>query len=283
MNRSPSSGTLYLIPTPIGNIGDLSARAIETLGQVDLVAAEDTRETLKLLKRIGLTKRLVSYHDHNEQQRAPQLIERLQQGERVALVSDAGTPLLSDPGYRLVRLAIAGGIRVTSLPGPSAAITALIASGLPADRFCFAGFLPRRGAQRLTRIRELRAYHGTLILFEAPHRVLDSLAALEAELGDRQATLGWNLTKESERYLRGSLSTLRAELASWEYLHGEITLVLAGAGPEDDRAEQWHRADRLIQLLQDQGVQHRGICQIVGEACELPKHDLYQRILAMAR
>jgi len=282
MNRTDQPGTLYLVPTPIGNRLDISCRAVETLERVSLIAAEDTRETARLLRELGVAKRLISYHDHNERQRAPWLLERLMAGDDIALVSDAGTPLLADPGFRLVSLAAAEGIRISSLPGPSAAITALVASGLATDRFYFAGFLPRRQSQRLAAIRELRDQRCTLVFYEAPHRLIAALEDLETILGSREAVVGWNMTKEAERYFRGSLAGLRAEFASWEYVHGEITLIVAAAGVQDD-AEQWPKAERAIRVLLEAGLDHRTILRLAGELFELPKRQLYRRVLALAQ
>lgn len=282
MNLSEKRGTLYLVPTPIGNLLDISRRAVEILGRVSLIAAEDTRETRKLLKELGISNRLISYHDHNERQRAPWLVQQLIAGNDIALVSDAGTPLLADPGYRLISLTIAEKIPISSIPGPSAAITALVASGLATDRFCFAGFLPRKQGQRLNAIREFRDHPSTLILYEAPHRLIAALQDLEEILGDREAVIGWNVTKETERYFRGTLSALTAEFSSWEYVHGEITLIIAGAGINDER-EQWSKAEHAIQLLLGAGIENRTILELIVEIFELPKRQVYQRLLAMAQ
>jgi 16S rRNA (cytidine1402-2'-O)-methyltransferase len=281
MTDTRAPGTLYLVPTPIGNDHDLSGRAIEVLRSAGLVAAEDTRVTAALLRRLGLQKRLISYHDHNELQRAPWLLEQLAAGTDVALVSDAGTPEISDPGYRIVALAAEHGIPIRSLPGPSAVLTALVASGLPTDRFYFVGFLPRRAPQRRTAIAELRRHPSTLILFEGPHRALETLAALIEGFGDRVAMIGWNMTKPDERSLRGSLSSLHAELASWEYVHGEFTIVVAGAAPGSD-TEAWPLAERTVRLLLSQGLSAASTTHVVVELSGLPRRRVYDLVLTIS-
>lgn len=272
------SGTLYLVPTPIGNFDDISFRALETLRNVDLVAAEDTREAAKILRNFGISKRTISYHDHNESSRTPGLIERLKSGSNLALMSDAGTPLLSDPGFRLVTAAIQEGIRVTSLPGPSAITTALPASGLPVSSYCFVGYLPRKSGRRIAAIKEIRSIPATLVLFEAPHRLLETLQDLRTELGDRQAAIAWNLTKENEFIFRGTLSELLAEFSSWDRVRGEITLMVIGASKEDIEA-QWELAGRAIRLMLEQGISSRVIRDIVAELWNLPKRAVYEMII----
>jgi 16S rRNA (cytidine1402-2'-O)-methyltransferase len=287
VSRDPSSdppsggtGRLILVATPIGNFADLSPRAREALAGADLIAAEDTRETLKLLRHHGLRGELISYHDHNEDSRAAQLCERIRAGQTVVLVSDAGTPAIADPGYRVVSAARDAGLPVTILPGPCAVTSAVAASGLPPDRFYFLGFLPRKPGQRAAAIEAVRHHPSTLVLFEAPHRMLATLADLERILGNRRALLAWNLSKDNERYLGQHLGELRAELAAWEYVHGEMTLVVAGA-PDGDVAERWQRADAGIRLLLARGVDLRAIRDAVSALCELPRREVYQRVLAL--
>lgn len=226
-------GLLEVIATPIGNLGDLSPRALESLRAADLIAAEDTRHTGQLLARLGLQKTLISLHSHNETRRTGELLQSLRQGSRVALVSDAGTPLLSDPGYELVREACAAGIAVRSLPGPTAITTALAVSGLPCDRFCFEGFLPAREAERRQRLDALRAEPRSMVFFESPHRLQRSLTDMAQVLGEaRQAVVARELTKLHESIYRGSLAELcRLSVAEPMMLRGEITLVVAGAAP----------------------------------------------------
>jgi 16S rRNA (cytidine1402-2'-O)-methyltransferase len=204
--RSP--GTLYLVATPIGNLADITLRAIEILKSVSLIACEDTRHTRKLLQHYGIETKTVSYHEHNEQERSRQLIETLRDGKDVAVVSDAGTPSISDPGFRLVRAAIENGIQVVPAPGPSALISALIAAGLPTDEFFFGGFLPARSNARRARLNELRSVPGTLIFYEGPHRLAETLTDALEVLGEREAVVARELTKLHEEIRRGRLSEL---------------------------------------------------------------------------
>lgn len=221
-------GTLYLVATPIGNLEDISLRALRVLREAHLIAAEDTRHTRKLLDRHDIHRPIVSYHEHNKQGRNPEILEALELGD-VALVSDAGTPGLSDPGYELVRSAIESGFQVSPIPGPSAPITALIASGLPTDGFVFVGYLPRRSADRLRLLTSVAGEARTLIAFEAPHRLRRSLDDLVTALGEaRQAAVCRELTKVHEEILRGSLGEIRAHFERVEP-RGEFTLVMAGA------------------------------------------------------
>ena len=224
-----TSGTLFVVATPIGNVEDLSPRGCRVLEQVDLIAAEDTRRTRRLLSRIGVETSTISYHDHNEAERCPQLLERLARGESIALVSDAGTPLISDPGYSLVSNARQAGIEVVAIPGPSAAIAALSISGLPADRWVFEGFLPRRRAARKSRIAALSQEPRTIIFFESVHRLRATLADLEAGLGDRPAFLARELTKMHEECRLASLAELAEQAAEGAFGKGEIVLVVSGA------------------------------------------------------
>jgi 16S rRNA (cytidine1402-2'-O)-methyltransferase len=224
-------GTLFLVATPIGNLEDLTLRALRILGEVSLVAAEDTRRTRTLWERYEIRTPLLSYHEHNKTARLPRLLQALEAGD-VALVSDAGTPGLSDPGYELVRAALAGGHAVTPIPGPSAPVAALVASGLPSDSFVFVGYLPRRARERERVLGELAGEARTLILFETPHRLAASLLSMAEQLGpDRQAAVCRELTKLHEQILRGTLAEL-AEHFQQQPPRGEITLVIAGRPPE---------------------------------------------------
>lgn len=222
-------GTLYLVPTPIGDPRDITLRALEVLRAVAVVAAEDTRHYATLARRHGLPARAVSYHDHNEAQRTPQLIARLRAGDDVALVTDAGTPLVSDPGLTLVRAALAEGLDVTALPGASAVTTALAGSGLAPLPFRFVGFLPRTAAKRRSFLAALADDPATLVAFEAPHRLRGMLADARATLGDRPACVARSMTKPHERLQRGRLSELEATLATEGTVRGETTVVIAGA------------------------------------------------------
>jgi 16S rRNA (cytidine1402-2'-O)-methyltransferase len=244
-------GTLQVVATPIGNLADLSPRAQETLRAADVIAAEDTRRTLQLLQSLGISRPLVSLYEHNETQRIPQLLARLAAGESVALVSDAGTPLLSDPGFELVRAAAAAGFTVHAIPGPSAVTTALAAAGLPAQRFCFEGFLPARAAERRGALAALAHEERTLVFFEAPHRIRATLADLSAEFGGtREAVVARELTKIHESFYRGTLATL-GELAARDenFARGEITLVVAGAAPLRDGHADAGQLRRTVDIL----------------------------------
>jgi 16S rRNA (cytidine1402-2'-O)-methyltransferase len=222
-------GKLTVVATPIGNLEDLSSRAAQALREADLVACEDTRRTGRLLAHLGAKRPLLSLHEHNERQRLPKLLQILREGKTVALVSDAGTPLLSDPGYVLIRECLEQGIEVLHLPGPSAAITALVQSGLPPYPFTFVGFPPPKGGKRRRFFERFSSLDHTLILFESPHRILASLDDLIAVLGDRRAAAGRELTKLHEETLRGTLSEIRHELEQRVAIKGELTLVIGAA------------------------------------------------------
>jgi 16S rRNA (cytidine1402-2'-O)-methyltransferase len=243
------------VATPIGNLADLSPRAQEVLRAAAVIAAEDTRRTLQLLKSVGIVRPLISLYEHNEAQRVPQLLARLEAGETVALVSDAGTPLLSDPGFELVRAAARAGFTVQAIPGASAITTALAAAGLPAQRFCFEGFLPARGAERRAALAALAHEPRTLVFFEAPHRIIATLTDMVAEFGaQREAVVARELTKVHESIYRGTLAQLLASAQADEnFARGEITLVLNGAaaeqGPQAEPAELRRTVDILLKEL----------------------------------
>jgi len=226
--REAVGGTLYLVGTPIGNLDDFSPRGQRILREVDLIAAEDTRHTGQLLARFGIETPLLSYHDHNKDRRTPEVIERLRGGAAVAIVSDAGSPGISDPAFTLVRAAVEAGLAVVPIPGPSSALCALEVSGLPTDRFAFEGFLPRKSGRRRARIEELRADPRTLIFFESVHRVRATLAELLDVWGDRPASVSRELTKKFEETRRGPLSSLVA-WAEGKTPRGEFVIVVAGA------------------------------------------------------
>ncbi|OLD49247.1 MAG: 16S rRNA (cytidine(1402)-2'-O)-methyltransferase, partial [Armatimonadetes bacterium 13_1_40CM_3_65_7] len=228
MSDEPLAGTLYLVGTPIGNVEDLSPRARRVLGGVDLIAAEDTRHTRALLARFDIHSPLVSYHDHNKDGRTPELISRLRGGSSVAIVSDAGSPGISDPAFTLVRAAVLASVPVVPIPGPSSALCALEVSGLPTDRFAFEGFLPRRSGRRRARIEELRGDPRTVIFFESPHRLRAALRDLLDVLGDRPASISRELTKKFEETRRGTLASL-LEWVEAKPPRGEFVLVVAGA------------------------------------------------------
>jgi 16S rRNA (cytidine1402-2'-O)-methyltransferase len=225
--ETDTAGTLYVVATPIGNLEDITLRALRILKEADLIAAEDTRRTLKLLNRYQISKPISSYHDHNKEQKGSYFIEKLTAGYAMALVTDAGTPGISDPGYYLVNLALDAGIRVVPVPGPTAVVTALSVSGLPTDRFVVENFLPRKKGQRCRRLKELAEEERTIVLFESPHRIKRVLEEMLEILGDREAVLARELTKMYEEFYRGQLSDIIARLGD-DKIRGEITLVLRG-------------------------------------------------------
>ena len=237
MSGEPEPGTLYLVATPIGNVEDLSPRARHILAEAGVVAAEDTRHTRGLLARFGIDRALVSYHDHNKDARTPELVARLREGMSVAVVSDAGSPGISDPAFTLVRAAVREDVRVVPVPGPSSVLCALEVSGLPTDRFAFEGFLPRKPGRRRTRIRELRGDPRTLIFFESPHRLAAALRDLMTELGDRPASISRELTKKFEETKRGPISSLLAWVGE-KTPRGEFVLVVGGAPKDSDDREE---------------------------------------------
>ena len=244
-------GTLQVVATPIGNLADLSPRAQDALRGADIIAAEDTRRTLQLLQSIGISRPLVSLFEHNEAQRVPQLLERLSAGATVVLVSDAGTPLLSDPGFELVREATRAGFEVRAIPGPSAITTALAAAGLPADRFCFEGFLPARAGERRAALAALAHVQRTLVFFEAPHRIVATLTDMVAEFGPaRQAVVARELTKVHESLYRGTLEELiTVSQRDENFARGEITLVVQGAPRAEEQSVDPALLLRTVDIL----------------------------------
>jgi 16S rRNA (cytidine1402-2'-O)-methyltransferase len=274
-------GVLYVVATPIGNLGDISARAREILAGASVVAAEDTRHSGRLLRELGLERPLVSLHEHNERGRVAELVGRLQGGESVALVSDAGTPLVSDPGYLLVAAAVEAGIAVAPVPGPSAAIAALSASGLPCDRFCFEGFLPARAAARRQRLAELAAEARTLVLYEAPHRIAECLADLAAACGPgRRACVARELTKKFETFYRGTLGELAARAGSdADMARGESVVIVEGAPPAQPGAAE---LDNMLAVL----LRHLPPSAAAAAAASLAgvrRADAYARALVLTR
>ncbi|AXI87876.1 16S rRNA (cytidine(1402)-2'-O)-methyltransferase [Actinospica acidiphila] len=275
------TGTLVLAGTPIGDISDAPPRLAEELAGADVVAAEDTRRLRRLTQALGVTPkgRVVSYFEGNETARTPELVEELAGGARVLLVTDAGMPSVSDPGYRLVAAAVERDVRVTAVPGPSAVLTALALSGLPVDRFCFEGFLPRKAGERLGRLREVADERRTLVYFEAPHRLDDTLAAMaEVFGGERRAAVCRELTKTYEEIRRGPL----AELAAWaaEGVRGEITVVVEGApekGPEEyDDAELVRR----VRVREEAGERRKEAIAAVAAEAGLPKRQVFDAVVA---
>ena len=272
--------TLYIVATPIGNLSDASARSIEVLGAVDCILAEDTRRTRKLLDRYDLRTPLISLHEHNEASRIPRVIGRLEAGENLALVSDAGTPLVSDPGYRLVKEAISAGIAVTTLPGPSSVMAALSLAGLPTDRFMFAGFLPAKTAGRKRALREIAQVPATLVLLESARRLVKSLADMALVLGPRQAAVARELTKKFEQVRRGPLDELAAHYQREGPPRGEITVVVAppAAAVKADEGE----VDRLLAAALATSSTRDAAAQVAA-ATGHPRRQLYTRALQIAK
>lgn len=233
--NTTDKGKLYLVPTPIGNLADMTSRALETLKQVEVVACEDTRTSGILLSKFGIKKRLVSYHEFNERSRALQLLELLKQGHSIAVITDAGTPGISDPAYRVVRAALSEQVEIVPLPGASALLPALTASGLPTDRFLFEGFLSHKSGARKRRLEKLRDFEHTIIFYESPHRVRQSLSAMLEVFGDRQACLAREISKKFEQFLRGSISEILSKIG--ESVKGEVVLVVAGCS-DTGRSEE---------------------------------------------
>ena len=275
-------GTLYVVSTPIGNLEDITHRAIRVLGEVDLIACEDTRHTHKLLQHYSISTKTISYHEHNEQERSGELIDLLLRGTNVAVVSDAGTPGISDPGFRLIRLAIARQVQVVPIPGPSALITALVASGLPTDEFFFGGFLPARSGARQTRLNELRSAPGTLIFYEAPHRLAATLKDAYEILGEREAVVARELTKLHEEIGRGRLSELAVRFSSVETARGEIVLIVdRNIIERETMAAAPHTSvATLVERLENEGLDHRAALKKAARELGLSRAEAYRRLVA---
>lgn len=274
-------GTLYLVSTPIGNLEDITHRAVRLLGEVDVIACEDTRHTRKLLNHYGISTRTISYHEHNERERAAQLLELIETGSDVAIVSDAGTPGISDPGYRLTQLAIEGGARVVPVPGPSALVAALVASGLPTDEFIFGGFLPAKSGARRARLKEVGSFPATLIFYEAPHRIAATLLDAYEILGERNAVVARELTKLHEEIARGRLSDLAKHFSS-EGARGEMVLVIdrnvvAGAANDEMKTDS---ISTLVTAFEDEGMDHRAALKKAARELGLSRDEAYRRLVA---
>ena len=271
-------GSLYLVATPIGNLADITHRALQVLRDVDLIACEDTRHTHKLLHHYNITTKTISYHEHNEQQRAAELIDRLKQGSNIAVVSDAGTPSINDPGFRLVRAAIENEITVIPVPGPSALITALIAAGLPTDEFFFAGFLPSKVSARRARLTELQSVPGTLIFYEAPHRLAATLKDAYEILGEREAVVARELTKLHEEIRRGRLSQLTTDYTEKTDIRGEIVVLI------DRNVIGTINRETSIATLVDQyeadGMDHRAALKKAARELGLSRAEAYRKLLS---
>ena len=282
MEPSPQGrpACLYLVATPIGNLEDITLRALRILKEADQVACEDTRHTQKLLHHYSIQKTLVSYHEHNEMTRAPELVLAMEQGAQIALVSDAGMPLVSDPGYRLVTLALRHHLPVVPIPGPSALLAALSASGLPNEEFLFAGFLPARTGERHRALERLRIEDRTIIFYEAPHRIEETLAAAYEVLGNRPACIAREVTKLHEEFRRGTLSELCASLSE-KPARGEITLLI-GAVPPEDRAAQRDTsqslAERVDELIRQAKLDRKEALKLAAKERGITKRAAYQEL-----
>lgn len=282
MEKEDLKGTLYLCATPIGNLEDITLRALRILKEADLIAAEDTRHTQKLLNHFGITKPLTSYFEHNKREKGPYLINALLSGKQVALVSDAGTPGISDPGADLVKLCIEAGVQVVAVPGPSAMLSALVIAGLPTEKFVFYGFWPREKRKQQALLKDLRRQRATLIFYEAPHRILKTLHMLLEILGDREAAAARELTKRYEEVVRGRLSELIKHFTETAP-RGEFTLVVAGAAEEEQQMEELAGLPdplaHIQQLIMD-GLTKKEAIKAVAAAHNMPKREVYQMVLA---
>jgi 16S rRNA (cytidine1402-2'-O)-methyltransferase len=270
------AGLLYVVATPIGNLEDITLRAVRILKEVDLIAAEDTRHTQILLNHYDIHTPLTSYHEHNERTKSQPLVERLVRGENVALLCDAGTPAISDPGYRLVIEATRAGVRIVPLPGASALAAVLSACGLPTDRFVFEGFLPAKKQERKNKLQALRNESRTLVFYEAPHRLMESLQDLQQTLGDREIVVAREVSKVHEEFLRGTLSKIITQLTG-HTVKGEITLVVHGSTNESGFSEKELGAE--IQQLAEGGMGIKAISEFLSDRYHLSKRKIYQMAL----
>ena len=271
---------LYIVATPIGNLEDITLRALRVLKEVDLIACEDTRRTRKLLTHYQISKPLVSYHEHNERDRTAELVKKLENGQNIALVSDAGTPLVSDPGFHIVREAIDKQIVVIPIPGPSAAITAMSAAGLPASEFTFIGFLPSRSSARRSRLKELSSMETTLILYEAPHRIQQTISDALEILGDRECVLAREITKLHEEFVRGRLSELKVR----DNIRGEAVLLISPS-PKNQNRQPAHYSSASIskdveRLMQADGLDQKTALKRIARERGLKKSDAYRLMIA---
>jgi 16S rRNA (cytidine1402-2'-O)-methyltransferase len=272
------SGVLYVVATPIGNLEDLSPRGVRVLGDVDLIACEDTRHTAKILRHFGISTTLSSYHEHNEAEKSATFLDKLEQGEALALVSDAGTPLISDPGFRLVKACREAGIPVIPVPGPSAALAALSVSGLPTDRFIFLGFPPDRTGPRKKAIERLAGQEPTLVLYLSPHKLLDTLRDLRAILGNRRSFLIREMTKLHETSYLGPLDEVLKRVGQ-ERSRGEYTLVVAGATPEESPVPTTDVAAYVNGLIEFRSLSKKEAIKQASKELSLPKRQVYDIVL----
>ncbi len=275
------AGTLYLVATPIGNLEDITHRAVRVLSEVDIVACEDTRHTRVLLNHYQIKTKTISYHEHNERERAEYLGEMLEAGRSVAVVSDAGTPGISDPGFRLVNDAVRRGARVVPIPGPAAFVSALVASGLPTDEFFFGGFLPARSNERRARLTAVRSLDSTLVFYETPHRIGQALADAREILGEREAVVARELTKLHEEIARGRLSDLAERFGREGAARGEIVLVIDREAVEEEGAAEDSEADIAgrVAALEAEGLDNRAALKRVARELGLSRSEAYRRLV----
>jgi 16S rRNA (cytidine1402-2'-O)-methyltransferase len=279
VGRKPVSGTLYIVGTPIGNLEDITLRALHILREVDLIACEDTRRTGKLLAHYQISKPTISYREHNEYQLATDLVARLEAGIDIALVSDAGMPLISDPGARLVRAAIERSISVVPIPGPSAVVTAVAAAGLEIDDFTFVGFLPPKKTARRSRLAQLATLSSTLVLFEAPHRIKASIADALDVLGDRQCVVARELTKLHEEFLRGSLSDIHNRLQENE-IRGELVVIISPAATDKAGTLRVDSvSDEVASLMEKEGLDQKTALKRVARLLGITRSEAYRRVV----
>ena len=274
-----ADGCLYVVGMPIGNLKDITLRALDTLKEVDLILAEDTRNTLHLLAHYDINTPLEAFHEHNEAQKTAKMVERLQNGKAMALVSDAGTPCISDPGYRLIAAAVAAGVCVVPIPGASAAITAMSVSGMPSDGFVFVGFLPRKGGKQKTVLERLASYRETLIFYESPKRVRDMLLSIQEVLGDRPAILAREVTKIYEEMLRGTVSEIITKLDMRDVVKGECTVIVAG-----NSGAATEITDALINEIEEALIANESVSQIAKRLAvetKVSKKKIYECALDM--
>ncbi|RWR07175.1 16S rRNA (cytidine(1402)-2'-O)-methyltransferase [Siminovitchia fortis] len=279
-NEATDQGTLFLIPTPIGNLEDMTFRAIRLMQEADLIAAEDTRNTKKLCSHFDISTPLASYHEHNKETSGRQLVERLLKGDNIALVSDAGMPCISDPGYEIVRAAIEADIAVVPVPGPNAALTALIASGINPQPFYFCGFLPRGKKERKAELERLKRQDGALLLYEAPHRLKDTLKDMAAVWGDRKIVLCRELTKKFEEFLRGRLSSA-VEWAEKEEIRGEFCLIVEGnSDPDSSEGPPWWALlglkEHVEHYIENENLTSKEAIKRAASDRKVPKREVYE-------
>ena len=280
LNKAQKNGVLYVVATPIGNRDDITLRALDILREVDLIAAEDTRKSGSLLAHYRIKNRLISFHEHNEKKRTPELIGKLLDGMTIALVSNAGTPLISDPGYRLIEAAIANKIMVTPIPGVTAATAAMSVSGLPTDSFVFIGFTPKKKAKRLKFLTELSSESRPLIFYESPKRILSLLQEIISSMGDRNAMLAREMTKLHEEFVRGTVSQIFETLKSKTEIKGECTLIVAGCEMSERIAPEIVKIEIQAALVKDQNGLSK-IARTIAKKYGLSKNDVYEMALTV--